>query len=120
MYEYLVIFLTGLRCHGSKRVYGVLSKRPGNFFLLAVISKNKVGLRFISEMLMSILLSLQTFRPKKKFSPGTLRYSLHKQAQASLSSGINLRAVVKLPPGEEMNDWIAVHGMITTSVLFIV
>lgn len=39
-----------------------------------------------------------------------MRYSLHKQAQASLSSGINLRAVVKLPPGEEMNDWIAVHG----------
>ncbi|KAK3921167.1 MOB kinase activator-like 3 [Frankliniella fusca] len=51
----------------------------------------------------------KTFRPKKKFNPGTLRYSLHKQAQASLNSGINLRAVVKLPPGEEINDWIAVH-----------
>lgn len=53
---------------------------------------------------------LQTFRPKKKFSPGTLRYSLHKQAQASLSSGINLRSVVQLPEGEDLNDWIAVHG----------
>lgn len=52
----------------------------------------------------------QTFRPKKKFSPGTLRYSLHKQAQASLSSGINLRSVVQLPEGEDLNDWIAVHG----------
>ncbi|EGI66609.1 Mps one binder kinase activator-like 3, partial [Acromyrmex echinatior] len=51
----------------------------------------------------------QTFRPKKKFAHGTLRYSLHKQAQASLNSGINLRSVVKLPPGEDMNDWIAVH-----------
>lgn len=42
----------------------------------------------------------QTFRPKKKFEPGTLRYSLHKQAIASLNSGINLREVVKLPQGK--------------------
>lgn len=53
---------------------------------------------------------LQTFRPKKRFTQGTIRYSLHKQAQASLQSGINLRQVVKLPPGENLNDWIAVHG----------
>lgn len=53
---------------------------------------------------------LQTFRPKKRFEPGTLRYSLHKQAQASLNSGINLRSVVQLPQGEDSNDWIAVHG----------
>ncbi|CAG0897609.1 unnamed protein product [Darwinula stevensoni] len=51
----------------------------------------------------------KTFKPKKKFQPGTLRYSLHKQAQASLNSGINLKAVVKLPPGEDLNDWTAVH-----------
>lgn len=51
----------------------------------------------------------KTFRPNKKFNPGTLRYSLHKQAQASLNSGINLRSVVQLPEGEEINDWIAVH-----------
>ncbi|XP_059489357.1 MOB kinase activator-like 3 isoform X2 [Neocloeon triangulifer] len=51
----------------------------------------------------------KTFRPKKKFQPGTLRYSLHKQAQASLSSGINLRTAVQLPPGEDANDWMAVH-----------
>lgn len=53
--------------------------------------------------------SVQTFRPKKKFEPGTMRYSLHKQAQASLNSGINLRDAVKLPPREDMNDWLAVH-----------
>ena len=35
----------------------------------------------------------KTFRPSKKFQPGTLKYSLHKQAQASLNSGINLRTV---------------------------
>ncbi|GLV36924.1 MOB kinase activator 3 [Carabus blaptoides fortunei] len=51
----------------------------------------------------------KTFRPKKKFAHGTIRYSLHKQACASLNSGINLRGAVKLPPGENMNDWIAVH-----------
>lgn len=34
---------------------------------------------------------------------------MHKQAQASLSSGINLREVVKLPSNENMNDWLAVH-----------
>ncbi|XP_018013673.1 MOB kinase activator-like 3 isoform X2 [Hyalella azteca] len=51
----------------------------------------------------------KTFRPRKKLPPGTLKYSLHKQAQASLNSGINLRKVVKLPPNEDLNDWIAVH-----------
>ncbi|KAJ8686291.1 hypothetical protein QAD02_022085 [Eretmocerus hayati] len=51
----------------------------------------------------------KTFRPRKKFPQGTLRYSLHKQAQASLNSGLNLRSAVKLPTGEDLNDWIAVH-----------
>lgn len=51
----------------------------------------------------------KTFRPKKPFASGTIRYSLHKQAQASLQSGINLRQVVRLPQGENLNDWLAVH-----------
>ncbi|OXA41703.1 MOB kinase activator-like 3 [Folsomia candida] len=51
----------------------------------------------------------KTFRPKKRFEPGTLRYGLHKAAQASLNSGINLAQAVKLPKGEDLNDWIAVH-----------
>ncbi|XP_046865524.1 MOB kinase activator-like 3 isoform X5 [Drosophila willistoni] len=51
----------------------------------------------------------RTFRPKKRFTSGTIRYSLHKQAQASLQSGINLRQVVRLPEGEILNDWLAVH-----------
>lgn len=59
-------------------------------------------------------INFQTFRPKKKFSPGTLRYSLYKHAQASLNSGINLRSAVQLPPGEDLYDWIAVHGIIIT------
>ena len=51
----------------------------------------------------------KTFRPKKRFTHGTIRYSLHKQAHASLSSGINLREVVKLPADEDLSDWLAVH-----------
>ncbi|XP_026471453.1 MOB kinase activator-like 3 isoform X1 [Ctenocephalides felis] len=51
----------------------------------------------------------KTFRPKKRFTRGTMRYSLHKQAQASLSSGINLRSIVQVPEGEDPLDWMAVH-----------
>ncbi|KAH7722209.1 Mob1/phocein family protein [Aphelenchoides avenae] len=50
-----------------------------------------------------------TFRPKKKFPIGTLRYNLHKQAQATLHSGVDLRQAVRLPPGENFDDWLAVH-----------
>jgi hypothetical protein len=57
-----------------------------------------------------MMLWLQTFRPKKKFESGTLKFNLHKQANASLNSGIDLKEVVKLPPGEDQNDWVAVHG----------
>lgn len=59
---------------------------------------------------MDFFFCLQTFRPKKRFEPGTMKFNLHKQANASLNSGIDLKEVVKLPPGEDMNDWIAVHG----------
>lgn len=51
----------------------------------------------------------KTFRPRKKFEPGTQRFELYKKAQASLKSGLDLRTVVQLPPGESINDWIAVH-----------
>lgn len=51
----------------------------------------------------------KTFRPKRKFEPGTQRFELHKRAQASLSSGVDLRAAVQLPNGEDPNDWVAVH-----------
>lgn len=52
---------------------------------------------------------VNTFRPKKKFEAGTLKFNLHKQANASLNSGIDLKEVVRLPPGEDLNDWVAVH-----------
>ncbi|XP_030850908.1 MOB kinase activator 3B-like [Strongylocentrotus purpuratus] len=51
----------------------------------------------------------KTFRPKKKFESGTMRFNLHKKAQASLNSGLDLKVVVKLPAEEDFNDWLAVH-----------
>ena len=51
----------------------------------------------------------KTFRPRKRFEPGTQRFELYKKAQASLKSGLDLRTVVRLPPGENIDDWIAVH-----------
>ncbi|KAJ7993560.1 hypothetical protein DPEC_G00273670 [Dallia pectoralis] len=51
----------------------------------------------------------KTFRPRKRFEPGTQRFELYKKAQASLKSGLDLRKVVQLPDGENINDWIAVH-----------
>ncbi|CAH1263246.1 MOB3B [Branchiostoma lanceolatum] len=51
----------------------------------------------------------KTFRPKKKFQQGTMRYQLHKHAQATLSGGRDLREAVRLPHREDLNDWVAVH-----------
>lgn len=54
-------------------------------------------------------LSGKTFRPKKKFVEGTLRYELHKKAAASLNAGMDLEKAVVLPPGEDLNEWLAMH-----------
>uniref|UniRef100_A0A914W3Y3 Uncharacterized protein n=1 Tax=Plectus sambesii TaxID=2011161 RepID=A0A914W3Y3_9BILA len=51
----------------------------------------------------------KTFRPKKKFPSGTLRYNLHKQAEASLHSGLDLKSAVRMPANENFDDWLAVH-----------
>jgi len=59
--------------------------------------------------LKSVFSKERTFRPKKRFDPGTTKFDLHKKAQASLKSGLDLKSIVILPPGEEQNDWIAVH-----------
>ncbi|KPP75466.1 MOB kinase activator 3A-like [Scleropages formosus] len=51
----------------------------------------------------------RTFRPKRKFEPGTQRFELHKKAQASLNAGLDLKQAVQLPHGENLHDWVAVH-----------
>jgi len=50
----------------------------------------------------------QTFKPTKQHDKGTKRHNLHKQAKATLGSG-NLKGAVKLPTGEDMNEWLAVN-----------
>ena len=51
----------------------------------------------------------KTFRPKKKMEPGAVRYHLHKMADDTLNTGLDLSETVKLPRGEDLNDWLAVH-----------
>ncbi|PKU28636.1 mob kinase activator 3a [Limosa lapponica baueri] len=57
----------------------------------------------------SCVCSELTSQPRRKFEPGTQRFELHKKAQASLNAGLDLKVAVQLPPGEEQNDWVAVH-----------
>jgi len=57
---------------------------------------------------MNLLERNKTFKPKMKHEKGTKRYELHKKAKDTLGSG-NLQAAVKLPPGEDTNEWLAVN-----------
>jgi MOB kinase activator 1 len=50
----------------------------------------------------------KTFKPAKKSAPGSRRFDLHKRAEATLGAG-NLHEAVKLPDGENVNDWLAVN-----------
>jgi len=50
----------------------------------------------------------KTFRPRRHIPESSPRYDLLKRATATLGSG-NLRQAVKLPEGEDINEWIAVN-----------
>ena len=55
-----------------------------------------------------------TFQPtvpqiNKRFERKSSRYSLHKEADATLESKINFSDIVKLPQDEELEDFIAFH-----------
>ncbi|XP_066347474.1 MOB kinase activator-like 1A [Miscanthus floridulus] len=50
----------------------------------------------------------RTFRPKKSLSPGNKGTQLRKHIDATLGSG-NLREAVRLPIGEDLNEWLAVN-----------
>ena len=52
----------------------------------------------------------KTFRPKKNFKEGTVRYNLYKNTTAALTSGVDLRECVRLPDGEDINEWMAMHS----------
>ena len=50
----------------------------------------------------------KTFRPRQHHRPGSRRYELHRNAQATLGAG-NLRDSVILPEGEDLNEWLAMN-----------
>lgn len=50
----------------------------------------------------------KTFKPTKGHGTGTKAQKLHQYAQATLGSG-DMRSAVSLPPGEDENEWLAVH-----------
>ncbi len=50
------------------------------------------------------------FRPRNA-NKGTSSYQLRQFAEATLGSG-SLRKAVKLPEGEDLNEWLAVNGLI--------
>ncbi|CAI5467847.1 unnamed protein product [Closterium sp. NIES-64] len=50
----------------------------------------------------------RTFRPKKSAPSGSKGQQLRKHIDATLGSG-NLREAVRLPPGEDLNEWLAVN-----------
>ncbi|THH13572.1 hypothetical protein EW146_g6660 [Bondarzewia mesenterica] len=52
----------------------------------------------------------RTFKPRRDVPEGTKQYQLRKYAEATLGSG-NLRLAVKLPEGEDLNEWLAVHAV---------
>lgn len=49
------------------------------------------------------------FKPRSA-AKGTNSYQLRQFAEATLGSG-SLRKAVKLPEGEDLNEWLAVNGM---------
>ena len=49
------------------------------------------------------------FRPRNA-NKGTSSYQLRQFAEATLGSG-SLRKAVKLPEGEDLNEWLAVNSM---------
>ncbi|MFS7899481.1 putative MOB kinase activator family [Helianthus anomalus] len=48
----------------------------------------------------------RTFRPKKSAPSGSKGAQLRQHIDATLGSG-NLREAVRLPPGEDINEWLA-------------
>jgi hypothetical protein len=63
---------------------------------------------------LTYLLHLAAFKPRAapstaSYTQGTKQYQLRKYAEQTLGSG-NLRNAVVMPEGEEVSEWVAVHG----------
>ncbi|KAA6417143.1 MAG: hypothetical protein FRX49_12898 [Trebouxia sp. A1-2] len=50
----------------------------------------------------------KTFRPRKSTPVGSKGLTLKRHIEATLGSG-NIREAVQLPPGEDLNEWLAVN-----------
>jgi len=48
-------------------------------------------------------------KPKKKIQQGSKQYTLKQSLKASLGNGNMIKESVKLPPGENVNEWIAMN-----------
>lgn len=48
---------------------------------------------------------------KKKVKKGTVRHSMRNSFKASLGAGVELKEAVRLPPGQDRIEWIAMHSM---------
>lgn len=55
------------------------------------------------------------FKPRSA-AKGTSSYQLRQFAEATLGSG-SLRKAVKLPEGEDLNEWLAVNGKISLGLV---
>lgn len=51
----------------------------------------------------------KTFKPRKNIPEGTRQYTLHKYVERTLGTG-NLKEAVRLPPGEDLNEWLAANS----------
>ena len=61
----------------------------------------------MSQMIFTFQLTVPQIN--KRFERKGSRYSLHKEADATLESKINFSDIVKLPQDEELEDFIAFH-----------
>ncbi|KAJ6913882.1 MOB kinase activator-like 1A isoform X1 [Populus alba x Populus x berolinensis] len=94
--------------------------RDYSFHVLA--SQSLINIRIYVSVFVSILVTIhtmslfglgsrnqKTFRPKKNAPSGSKGAQLQKHIDATLGSG-NLREAVRLPPGEDINEWLAVNS----------
>eukprot|EP01080_Neovahlkampfia_damariscottae_P003091 gene3091-5261_t len=58
---------------------------------------------------MNLFKQVSTIKPIKKHKENTIRYKLHLASQQSLGISADYAKLVKLPKGENKDEWIAVH-----------
>lgn len=76
-------------------------------FKIAEESPEAVYVTFYSRIMYSNQRTRNQFRPRNA-NKGTTSYQLRQYAEATLGGG-SLRKIVKLPEGEDENEWLAVN-----------